>query len=576
MRGRWPGRIAVVALAIAALSACEDGTPVQRGFGSHQILNLRDPTFIFYGRKGDLVFYETGYGTSTTTYWSIDVQTGEVHDLGTMPPDLTSHSPPPAFRCEYETDQNGLTGNFVITNTMSGETTVIDRVYTALSSCPTATDPTFEVWRKESDDTVTFWTGPYTDLHQVPLAVVVHQVLWKVPATTLVTAPAPGTTDGLGVFAIPDEDPTTATEIIPAALGPAAWAAGASPSTALASAGLAEPSFFLSSGIGHYAYMRVMDDGSRVMFVGPQATETARELALFPIGPDSNMSFLQIEPYNFRFDHSWPLTPAWSTVEGNPPTSTFRVWREASARLATCAWPADQYPYAIGDPANENTLFLVQRTNGLQLSDPSPLLLMVPNASDGNVCRIVAPNNVGFADFSPDGTAMVWLDEPRDEKATLWTAGRDGSAPRAIGTGDIAGAIYAPVDQPHFVGDSQLELVLDTDLVWVDVHDDPVRTHYITERAFGPTLDMGRWVVTGHDYSDQDATGRLALINRDSGETRPISPAVSYYVPLDLPYGFRDLQDDGRPHRIVYLVRGRNPSAQDGLWVATITPQDRQ
>jgi hypothetical protein len=112
--------------------------------------------------------------------------------------------------------------------------------------------------------------------------------------------------------------------------------------------------------------------------------------------------------------------------------------------------------------------------------------------------------------------------------------------------------------------------------VWVDVHDDPVRTHYITERAFGPTLDMGRWVVTGHDYSDQDATGRLALINRDSGETRPISPAVSYYVPLDLPYGFRDLQDDGRPHRIVYLVRGRNPSAQDGLWVATITPQDRQ
>jgi len=40
VRGRWPGRIAVVALAIAALSACDDGTPVQRGFGSHQILNL--------------------------------------------------------------------------------------------------------------------------------------------------------------------------------------------------------------------------------------------------------------------------------------------------------------------------------------------------------------------------------------------------------------------------------------------------------------------------------------------------------------------------------------------------------
>jgi hypothetical protein len=128
------------------------------------------------------------------------------------------------------------------------------------------------------------------------------------------------------------------------------------------------------------------------------------------------------------------------------------------------------------------------------------------------------------------------------------------------------------------VGDSQLELVLDTDLVWVDVHDDPVRTHYITERTFGPPLDMGRWVVTGHDYSSQDGTGRLALVNRDSGETRPISPAVSYYLSLDLPYGGTPggFQDDGRPHRIVYLVRGRNPSAQDGLWVATITQQDRQ
>jgi len=27
---------------------------------------------------------------------------------------------------------------------------------------------------------------------------------------------------------------------------------------------------------------------------------------------------------------------------------------------------------------------------------------------------------------------------------------------------------------------------------------------------------------------------------------------------------------------IIYIVRGRNPSSQDGLWIATITAQDRQ
>ena len=111
------------------------------------------------------------------------------------------------------------------------------------------------------------------------------------------------------------------------------------------------------------------------------------------------------------------------------------------------------------------------------------------------------------------------------------------------------------------------------------MHDDPVRPHYITEQVFGTPIDLGRWVVTGHDYSDQDANGPLALVNRDSGEHRPISSAVaSYTSPDDNLYRRTPgvFNEDGRPVRIVYLVRGRNPSSQDGLWVATITKDDRQ
>ena len=86
-------------------------------------------------------------------------------------------------------------------------------------------------------------------------------------------------------------------------------------------------------------------------------------------------------------------------------------------------------------------------------------------------------------------------------------------------------------------------------------------------------------MVTGHDYSYQDANGPLALVNRDSGEHRPISAAVaSYTSPRRRLYRGTPgvFNEDGRPVRIVYLVRGRNPSSQDGLWVATIAEADRQ
>src|SRR5262245_45975134 len=123
----------VVGLACTALAlpACDDGTPVQRGFGSRQLVALRDPSFNFYASKGDLVYYYTGRIPETgepANYWSIDLVTGEVHDLGTTRPDLSDPRPTPRFSCEYETDQQGLTGNFVITDMQTGTKTVLDRV----------------------------------------------------------------------------------------------------------------------------------------------------------------------------------------------------------------------------------------------------------------------------------------------------------------------------------------------------------------------------------------------------------------------------------------------------------------
>jgi hypothetical protein len=581
VRWRWCGWSALIAALAAGSLACEDGAARQRGFGSHQVAQFRDPTFTFIATRGERVYYVTyreEAGAAVATYWSLDVGTREIRNLGATRPDFTAPPATDRYRCEFESDENGLTGLFTITDTQSGMVTGIEQVYTTWPSCPTNEDPALSVWRYEADDSYSLWMGPFTYLVQAPLSIVVRQVLWREDGATLVSGSSSGATDNLGVFSITDQDPSVATELIPATLAGGAWAGGATASTALTSSGLFWPSLFWEGTPGHYGYVRLMTDGSQVMFVGPYASAGARELALFAIVPDSELTWLRIAPFSYRYDGKWPLTTTWRSVEPGVPGSTFRIWHEPTARLVTCPWPAAESPAAMGDPAEENALFW-RSADGFEVKPDSALLLMAPNAPDGNRCRFLATEHVWHAGFSPDGTAMVWLVEPPGGKATLWTAGRDGSAPREIGTGSIGGTGYTQHLRPRFLAGSQLELTLNGDLVWIDVHDDPVRTHYITEQAFGTPIDLGRWVVTGHHYSDQDANGSLALVNRESGEHRPISSAVESYTSPDEDVYRRTPgvpSEDDRPVRIVYLVRGRNPSSQDGLWVATIRKDDRQ
>ena len=572
MCGRSLG-LGLIAAAAALPIACDDGGPVQRGFGSHQLVEVRDPQFTFVTTKGDLLYYATGdagpSGTFLSHYWSVDINTGEITDLGPNKPD-PNMQPPSRYQCSYGLNAEGLADVFMVADTLTQQLTVIDNVVLTYPYCPADNDPTMLIWRREPDSSRTLWKGPYDALEQIPLSVTVHQTLWHENGSTLVSALAATADYGLAVYAIADQDPTVATEIVPATIAAdAAWATGAAtPSAPLDSASVVEPTFFWAAGGGLYNYARAMKDGSRVLFLGPYDTGP-REMALFPYVRDDGLSLLRIEPYNFRYDGKWRLTTAWATGEGAG-QSRFRVWRDGIGRLASCLWPDDQYPIAVGDPANENVLFLKPQ-NASTVAEDSPLLLMVPSLDGDAACKFVATSSVGWADFSPDGTAMSWLEEPADVKSTLWTAGRDGSAPRAIGTG----LVYSP----RFVGDSQLEFINDGDLVWVDVNDQQGRSHFITEQVFGTAIDLGRWVVTGHEYSDQDSNGQLALVNRDSGETHAISPAVTMYMTPDVQQRGTTIgvfNDAGEPVRIVYLVRGRNPSSQDGLWVATITAQDRQ
>ena len=69
------------------------------------------------------------------------------------------------------------------------------------------------------------------------------------------------------------------------------------------------------------------------------------------------------------------------------------------------------------------------------------------------------------------------------------------------------------------------------------------------------------------EYSDQDMTGTLGLVDRETGDSRSISRSVDW---------FEIYHPDGRvgSTRAVYLVRGRTPSPRDGIWAIDLGDED--
>jgi len=569
--------IVLTAGTLALAAGCEEHAMVARGFGSQQVLHVRDSSFSFFAQQENHVYFVTGRGDvgGTPSYSDLDVMTGVISDLGPIEPDLGPATPPGRYACAFSgVGAETTTRTMSITDTQTGVTTVIEDVYATRPYCPADDDPQIHAWLKSSDGLMTLWRGPYTALEQATLPVLVKTALFFKTAASLVQAASPEAPTAFGLYRL-DETELTASEIVAPALATAAWADGATPAGSLASNSIAEPLYLLSAGDGRYVYTRAMSDGGQTLFLGPRATDTANELALFRVEEPLPTSVPMIEPYSYRSDGLWSRRPAW--LIGDATHLELRVWHPARAMITSCPW-SDLVPYGLTDPAGDNIAF--RNTTGSGNTAGGALLLVVPSAGAANACRVLADRDATAVDFSPDGRAMYWLVQPTTGvlDAQLWIAAADGSGARLVGSGLIGNDLIGDLSfgpPPRFVGDSQLELTLGGDLVWIDVHDDPVTLHYIADHVFGSGIGVGRWLISGYDYSDQDDTGQLGLINRDNGETRPISPAVAAYTTPDIPSDGR-IRELPETIRVVYLVRGRNPSPQDGVWMATIPTAELQ
>ena len=176
----------LLAAVLAALPACEDSTPVQRGFASRQVTQLRDRTLRFQGARGDLVLYST-VAADATHYWSVDIRTGAVREHDEMftdvpVPQYTFPADPNArFHCSFGSDAMGRS-QLQIDDAQTGQRTTVDGVDDN-GGCPSESDPTIKLWRRDSSDHLTLWSGRYDDLQMVPIDLTVTRLIQDFRAT---------------------------------------------------------------------------------------------------------------------------------------------------------------------------------------------------------------------------------------------------------------------------------------------------------------------------------------------------------------------------------------------------------
>ncbi|HEY5090398.1 MAG TPA: hypothetical protein VIK30_10525 [Polyangia bacterium] len=567
---------ALAALA-AVLPACGAGTPTARGFGSRQVLPIRDSTFAFYESGPQTIGYGTyadgGYNNAT-----IDLMADR--DAGQPDADAGADAGLGLDICDQAfgmTDQTLL-----ITDPQTGQQTSIDDVFQVLE-CSGA-GPTLTLLRVDANSALTLWSGPAGALQEIALSVTIAQFFYvannKGDATAIVLGTPAGQPDAVGLYAI-DLGSFAVTTLVPPTLGTAAWANGA---TATANP-LSSTSLILPLGVTEqllsrvgasqqYSYARAMGDGSAIMFTGTFPSGPASELALFEIPPSATVGA------GAEGTTRGPANATWAYQLDDSAAQQFSlvVWDNGHQQLIPCPLPAPTYQTGVSTPDGTKILYGAPSFIGTPLGVPGPLVVVsLPTGSPGSAgaCTILAPGDVEEAGFSTDSSAVFWrIKTEVGLSSTLWTAAADGTGARVVGTGAI--------EQPRYVSGTQLEFELGSALVWVDTTDTQNNVHTIVEEIFGTAIDLqGPWIVIGYDYSSQDATGTLGLVNRDGGQKRPISTEVSLYEEIAVASNqtaiFNDPPpDSGLPtaQQIAYLVRGRNPSPQDGVWVATINQAD--
>jgi hypothetical protein len=470
------------------------------------------------------------------SYYLVDPETGAMTSAPAER-ETTEH-----FVCAHESASVGRT--LTITDKQSGAKTRLEGI--VWMPCPKTADEPLTVWRSEGPDEVTVWTGPYDRLVRVDLPLTIPSFGYSMEDAFYVLAAPKTDPDAVGFYSLA-AGTLAVTEILPARAASAAVAEGGMVEGSLASARLAKPVPW-PTGPGRFVYARELEGGRQITFVGP-FEDGPRELAVMAVDLDTYGDHVE-------FLEGGPAT--W--IDQAPAGGRLRVWDDNGRRLVSCPW-LDRGT-VIGWASADRRRVLVGGAPGGDRR-MTALLLVSLDAATPEACQTLASEKVKSAGMSPSGARISWIGVASDLEWGLWLADGDGTNVSLAGTSPL-------MDDARFVSETRLSLFLRESLVWLDPRLAKPPLHYVADKTFGVPIDLeGQNVITGYDLNAQDGNGRLGLVDRDTGSKRLVSPSVSSYLWL-----LAHPPGDAESWWLAYVVRGRNPSSQDGLWMATIPAED--
>ncbi len=187
-------------------------------------------------------------------------------------------------------------------------------------------------------------------------------------------------------------------------------------------------------------------------------------------------------------------------------------------------------------------------------------LVDVPTGS----CNVVGQGTVyagtNLHAFSPPGDRLAWITMDRvadPPLSMLWVGDAAGGGPREVASGLLTFS-FSPDGQAIFVFRANGDQI---SLGRVSLENGSPDEQMLADASNGAVTRGNRRVLLIDHWNGQDASGNLDLIDVSSGAHQVLAHAVTDFAV--------DSTVDGAA-RVIYAVRGRFTSGQDGLWNTTL------
>jgi hypothetical protein len=295
-------------------------------------------------------------------------------------------------------------------------------------------------------------------------------------------------------------------------------------------------------------YERLDPEGANGPVLRPYAFDvaTGNELAL----PGINPSDFAVSPDRHRVAWMLSYLDPQSGGDQGPAETDVYVHDFCAGSGGQCSLP---HPVRMGWRSDSDLLTV-------ELSAWMLGMVSLPDVRCGLLAEGTNAEAVVEHHFAPGNQHLAWhaVDRLSGADNGLWLGDAAGADPRRLAEGSIAFFSFSPDGQSIFITRSsggQLSLG------WLPIDGDAPVERRLADAYSSGFASGNRRALLIDRWNEQDASGTLELVDLTTGGRQVIARAVTDFATSG--------SVDGAAH-MIYAVRGRFASGQDGLWQTTL------